>query len=330
MKAIVRSRYGSTRVLKLKEVEKPVPGSDEVLVKVYASSVNSWDWDLLRGKPRIYRLMFGFFKPKHLILGCDIAGKVEVIGDKCQRFKPGDEVYADTSAHGFGAFAEYVCVPESMVEFRPSTISLAESASLPQAAVLALQGLQRGNLHTGMKVAINGAGGCCGPIAIQIAKIYDTEITAIDRAEKIEFLENLGADIVVDFKKSNFLKKKGKYDLILDFMARRSMFEYMRSLAPGGSLVIAGGKIRTILSTLLMGSILTFFCRLFCGINGKKFLILVHEPSHKVLESVKTLVDSGKVKPVIDSYYTLEHTAEALKYFGRSKHKGKIVISINA
>ena len=222
MKAIVYHEYGLPDVLQLEELEKPAPGDNEVLIKVYAASINSWDWDLLRGVPFVNRLMSGLLKPNRLpILGCDIAGIVEAVGKKVKHFQPGDEVYGDISRSGWGGFAEYVCARENAIALKPACLTFDQAAAVPQAAILALQGLRKGNLlqrHSAKKVLINGAGGGVGSFAIPMAKSFGAEVTAVDKAEKIDFMHSLGADHVIDYTQEDFTKNRQLYDLILDVM----------------------------------------------------------------------------------------------------------------
>ncbi len=209
MKAIVYQQYGSPDVLQLKEVEKPTPKDNEVLVKVHAASVNSWDWDLLRGKPFLARLWSGLLKPKHKILGCDIAGRVEAVGRKVKQFQPGDEVFGDISGCGWGGFAEYVCARENALALKPASMTFEEAAAVPQAAVVALQGLRdKEQIQPGQKVLINGAGGGVGTFAVQIAKSFGAEVTGVDSTKKLDMMRSIGAD------------------LILDEAASRSIFDY--------------------------------------------------------------------------------------------------------
>jgi NADPH:quinone reductase-like Zn-dependent oxidoreductase len=320
MKAITYSKYGNPEVLQLKDVEKPIPGDNEVLVKIYAASVNSWDWDLLRGKPYLYRLLFGVFKPKHKIIGCDIAGRVEMVGRNVKQFKAGDAVMGDISER-WGGFAEYVCVPESLLTFKPSDLSFEQAAAIPQAGVLALQSLHDSvTVKAGDKVLINGAGGGVGTFALQIAKSLGAEVTCVDSFQKLDMLCNLGADHVIDHKYEDYTEKGFCYNLIIDVVANRSVYAYKKSLLPNGRLVVIGGTIPCILQVGLLGSLLS-------RNENKKLGILVHE-ANKGLDLLLDLINKGLVKPVIDSTYTLKDVPIALQRLGDGKAIGKIVIKV--
>ncbi len=207
MKAVVYEKYGPPEVLHLKEVEKPVPKDNEVLIEVHAASVNSWDWDLLRGTPFLNRLMFGLLKPRYKILGCDIAGRVDAVGRNTKRFQPGDEVFGDLSGFGCGGFAEYVCARENALALKPATMTFEEAAAVPQAAVLALQGLRdKGQIRPGQKVLINSAGGGVGTFTVQIAKSFGAEVTGVDSTGKLDMLCSIGADQVIDYTQEDFTK----------------------------------------------------------------------------------------------------------------------------
>ncbi len=321
MKAAVYNTYGSPEVLQLKDIQKPIPKDNEVLVKIFAASVNSWDWDLLRGKPKIYRLIFGLFRPKYHILGADVAGRIEAVGKNITQFKSGDEVFGDLSVCGWGGFAEYVCCPETALTKKPANMTFVEAAAIPQAGVMALQGIRDyGQVQPGQKVLINGAGGGVGTFAIQMAKSNGAEVTGVDRTEKLEFMKSIGADHVIDFTKEDFTKSGKKYDLILDVMAFHSAFDYNRALNLRGKYVIVGGAVSSILHILTIGS--------FMSMTGtQKFRILMHKPN-KDLDFLKELYKKGTIRPVIDRQYPLHKVPEALRYLGEGKVKGKVVITV--
>jgi NADPH:quinone reductase-like Zn-dependent oxidoreductase len=322
MKAIVYTKYGSPDVLQLKEVEKPVPRDNEVLVKVHAASVNSWDWDLLRGKPVVFRF-WGVLKPKYTIPGGDIAGEVAAVGRNVTRFKPGDEVLGDLCACGWGGFAEFVCASEKALTLKPANMSFEDAASLPQAAVLALQGLrEKRHIQNGDSVLINGGAGGVGTLAIQMAKSFGAEVSAVDRGEKLDFMRSLGADNVFDFTREDFTKNGQDYDLIIDVAAHHSIFDYKRVLNPGGHYAIIGGSVPRILQILSLGPIVSMT-------GDKKLGILAHKPN-KDLDEIIELIQSGKVKPIIDRSYALSEVPEAFRYFGTGQVKGKIVISVGS
>ena len=321
MKAIVYEKYGPPSVLQLKEVEKPIPRDNEVLIKVHAASVNDWDWGLLRGKPFMNHLFFGLLKPKIKILGCDIAGRVEAVGGNTKQFKPGDEVFGDLSGCGFGGFAEYVCALENALVSKPASITFEEAAAVPQAAVLALQGLRdKGQIQTGQKVLINGAGGGAGTFAVQIAKSFGAEVTGVDSTRKLDIMRLIGADHVIDYTKEDFTKKGQCYDLILDMAAHHSIFDYYRALSPKGIYVMEGGSTARILQGLFLGPLISMT-------TSKKMSLLAHK-ANKDLALMKELLKAGKVKPIIDKRYPLSEVPEALRYFGEGHARGKVVITV--
>jgi len=322
MKAIVYHTYGSPDVLELKEVAKPTPKDNEVLVKVHAASVNSWDWDLLRGKPFLARLVGGgVFKPKYQILGADIAGRIEAVGRNVRQFQPGEEVFGDLSGGSWGGFAEYVCAHENAGLLKPARMTFEEAAAVPQAALLALQGLRdKGQIKPGQKVLINGAGGGVGTFAVQIAKACGAEVTGVDSTRKLDLLRSLGADQVIDYTQADFTNNGQRYDLILDVVASRSIFAYKRALRPKGMGVIIGGSLATIFQALLLGP--------WIALTGRKKLGLLIYKQNKDLVFMKELLEAGKVVPVIDRRYPLSEVAEALRYFGEGHVKGKVVITV--
>lgn len=319
MKAIVYEKYGSPEVLALKEVDTPVPSDDDVLVKVYAVSVNDWDWGLLKGKPFVTRLS-GLRKPSKKILGSDIAGRVEKTGKNIKKFKSGDEVYGDLSG-AWGGFAEYACAGENSLEFKPPSMTFEEAAAIPQAAMLAVQGLiDKGNIQPGQKLLINGAGGGVGTLGIQIARQYGIEATGVDSKEKHEMLRSIGFDHVIDYKKEDFTRNGKKYDLILDVKTNRPVFNYLRALNRGGTYVTVGGKMGKLLEALLLGPLVSL-------LTGKHVRIVALKPN-KDLRYINELYVAGKLKPVIDGQYSLSDVPKAMQYFGEAKHIGKVVITV--
>ena len=261
MKAIVCHSYGGPDVLELKELVKPTPEDNEVLIKVHAASINSWDWDLLQGKPFIVRLVSGeLFKPKKKILGCDVAGRIEAVGKKVENFKPGDEVFGDLCAGGWGGFAEYVCAQQNALSHKPASMTFEEAASLPQAAVMALQSLRdKGQIQLGHKVLINGAGGGVGTFAVQMAKSFGAHVTGVDSTKKLAMVRSLGADDVIDYTREDFTKNGQLYDLIIDVAAYRSIFDYKRVLSPKGIYVLIGGSTARAFQTLFLGPWVSMF-----------------------------------------------------------------------
>jgi NADPH:quinone reductase-like Zn-dependent oxidoreductase len=271
MKAIVYTKYGPPEVLQLKEVAKPIPKDDEVLIKVQAVSVNRSDWEGLRGKP-LYARIGGLRKPRHQILGSDIAGRVEMAGRNIRRFQPGDEVFGDILPR-LGGFAEYVCARENALALKPFSMTFEEVAAIPQAAVIALQGIRgKGQVQPGQKVLISGAGGGAGTFAVQLAKLYGAEVTGVDNTGKLDFMRSLGADHVIDYTREDFTKNGKQYDLILDVVAHRSVFAYKRALRSNGSYFLAGGSVATIFQILLLGPWIR-------GTTGKKIRILAVRPN---------------------------------------------------
>jgi NADPH:quinone reductase-like Zn-dependent oxidoreductase len=320
MKAIVYHTYGSPDVLRLEDIPEPIPGDDEVLVKVHAVSINSWDWDMLTGKPFEYRFFGGLLKPKSTkIHGCDIAGQIEAVGKNAKHFKVGDEVFGDLSEGGWGAFAEYTCACENELILKPSSMTFEEAACLSHGGNLAVQGLiDFGKIKSGQKVVINGGGGSTGTLAIQIAKLFDVEVTAVDRTEKFDLMRTLGADHLIDYTKEDFTKNGRKYDLIFDVKTTRSIFDYKRALCPNGTYVTVGGKTSRILQLLL-----------FRKLAGKYKMQMVGYKANKDLKYLVELFEAGKLKPVIDKCFPLEKTADAFRYFGEGCFKGKIVIRLD-
>ncbi|NQY63154.1 MAG: NAD(P)-dependent alcohol dehydrogenase [Alteromonadaceae bacterium] len=323
MKAVVYNKFGLPDVLELKEVAQPAPKANEVLIKIHAVSINDWDWGLLRGKSFINRMFYGLLKPKtDKILGSDIAGTVEAVGRNVKDFKPGDDVFGDLCANGWGGFAEYVCAPEKVLVLKPSDMSFEQAAAIPQAAVLALQAVRDLRpSQSGLKVLINGAGGGSGSFAVQIAKVFGDEVTGVDSANKFELLRSLGADHVIDYTQENFPDNGKQYDLIIDMMGYHSIFDYKRSLSPKGRYVMVGGGSSLMFQSLFLAPLLSL-------IGSKKLGILPHDPN-KGLDYLKELFQAGKLTPVIDRCYPLSEVAEAMQYFGERKSKGKVIITVD-
>jgi NADPH:quinone reductase-like Zn-dependent oxidoreductase len=319
MKAIVFTKYGSPDVLELKDIDKPVPKEDEVLIKVYAVSINDWDLGLLYGDI-INRLINGLLKPKITIPGSDIAGRIEAVGKNVKKFQPGDEVYGDLSGR-WGGFAEYVCARENALALKPVSMSFEEAAAIPQAAMLAIQGLcDKGQIHSGQKLLINGAGGGVGTFAVQIAKLYGVEVTGVDRSEKLDMMRSIGFDHVINYKQEDFTKNGKSYDLILDVKTNRSIFDYTHVLNRNGIYVTVGGSMVRLLQALFLGP--------WISMISKKKICIVALKSNKELEYMNELYKTGKVKPVIDRTYTIDEVPQALRYFGEGTHKGKVVITV--
>ena len=319
MKAIGYHKYGSPGVMRMEDIETPIPGDNEVLVKVRAVSINSWDWDMLTGRPFEYRLFSGIFKPKSTnIHGCDIAGQVEAVGNNVKQFHVGDEVFGDLSEGGWGAFAEYTCAPETNLTFKPSRMTFEEAACLSHGGNLAVQGLiDFGQIKPGQKVLINGGCGSTGTLAIQIAKLFEVEVTGVDRTEKLDMMKILGADHVIDYTKEDFTKNGRQYDLVFDVKTNRSIFNYKRALYPNGTYVTVGGKTSRILQLVLLKQLFR-----------KNKMHIVGYKANKDLNYLVELFEAGQIKLVIDKCYPFEETADAFRYFGEGSFKGKIVVTI--
>ena len=321
MKAIVYHTYGSPDVLKLEEVQKPIPQDDEVLVQVHATAVNAGDCFILRGKARM--MGFGLLKPKNTILGSDIAGRVEAVGRNVKQFQSGDEVFGNTAEYGFGGFAEYVSVPENALVLKPTKISFEEAAAVPQAALTALQGLRdKGHIQPGQKVLIHGASGGVGTFAVQIAKSFGAEVTGVDSTRKLDLLRSIGADHVIDYTQEDFTKSGQRYDFILEVVASRSIFDYKRALSPKGIYVMVGGSLAAILQGFLLGPLISMT-------GSKKMGSVMWKPNNQEdLAILEELFAAGKVAPVIDRRYPLREVPEALRYLEERHAKGKVVITV--
>lgn len=322
MKAVVYTKYGSPDVLQFKEVEKPTPKENEVLVRIHAAAANAADWHILRADPFLVRLAFGLLKPKYQILGADIAGRVEAVGGKVTQFQPGDEVFGDISACGFGGFAEYVSVPENALLLKPAGITFEEAAAVPMAAVTALQGLRdKGQIKAGQKVLINGASGGVGTFAVQLAKSFGAEVTAVCSTGKMDMVRSLGADQVIDYTKKDFTQNGQRYDLILAANGYHPISDYKRALSPRGVYVMTGGSNAQLSQGMLLGP--------WHSMTGsKKMGNMLAKPNRKDLAFVKELLETGEVVPVIDRCYPLSEVPEAIRYLEDGHAKGKVVIAV--
>ncbi len=322
MKAIVYIHYGSPDVLQFKDVEKPLPKDNEVLVHVHAASANAADWHYLRGAPFLVRLQSGLFKPKQQILGADIAGRIEAVGSNVRRFRSGDEVFGDISGCGFGGFAEYVAVPEHALVLKPATVTFEQAAAVPMAAVTALQGLRdKGQIQPGQRVLINGASGGVGSYAVQIAKSFGAEVTGVCSTSKVDLVRSLGADHVIDYTQQDFTRNGQQYDLILAANGYQSIAAYKRALTPRGTYVMSGGSMQQMVQAMLLGP--------WMSLSGSnKMSNLLARPSTTDLAYVKELLEAGKVVSVIDRCYPLSEVAAAIRYLEEGHARGKVVISV--
>ena len=320
MKAIVYDQYGSPDVLRLEEVEKPIPNNDEVLVKIHAVSVNRSDWEGLIGKP-LYARARGIFKPGRPILGSDIAGRVEFTGKNHTEFRPGDEVFGEIPGY-HGGFAEYVCTSGRTLVLKPAGMTFEQAAAIPQAGVIALRGIrEQGQVQPGQSVLINGAGGGAGSFAVQLAKLHGAEVTGVDNTGKLDFMRSLGADHVIDYTREDFTKSGKQYDLILDLVAHRSVFAYQRALRPEGKYFFVGGSVGVLFQILFLGPWIRRTAE-------KTVRLLVVPQNRKDLVAITQLWQTGKVVPVIDRRYALSEVPEALRYLGEGRAKGKVVITV--
>jgi len=324
MKAVVYTEYGSPDVLQLREVEKPVAADDEVLVKVHAASVNAADWRMMRADPFLVRLYAGLLKPtKFRILGADIAGRVEAVGRNVRQFQPGDEVFGDVYASGFGGFAEYKCARESELVLKPVNLSFEEAAAVPLAAMTALHGLRdQGRIRPGQKVLVNGASGGVGTFAVQLAKYFGAEVTAVCSTGKMEMARAIGADHVIDYTREDFTCGGRRYDLILAVNGSHAISDYRRVLAPKGRYAMIGGGGKQLFQALLLGPLLS--------IGGRKMAAVSSKPNQQDLLFLKNLIEEGKLKPVIDRRYPLSEVAEAIRYVETGHAKGKVVITVGS
>jgi NADPH:quinone reductase-like Zn-dependent oxidoreductase len=327
MRAAFTDRYGPPDVVRIRDIERPTPEGDEILVRVRAASVNRADLDGLKPKPGFVRLFMGLRAPRNQSLGIDAAGVVEDVGPDAMRFKPGDAVMTDLFAAGrFGAFAEYVCAAEKAFEPIPTGMSFEEAATLPHSAVLALQAMRLRNGRTfkpGARVLIDGASGNVGPFAVQIAKSMGAEVTGVASGDKLDFVRSLGADHVIDYREVDYTKAGERYDWIVAVDAHHPIRAVRRALRPGGAYLTLGGDTGTMLAAMGGSLVMSRFGDRWSG------MMLWWQPMHRPdIDTLKGLIAAGKVKPVIDRRYRLDQVVEALSWVEDGHARGKVVIDM--
>jgi NADPH:quinone reductase-like Zn-dependent oxidoreductase len=316
VKAFIYEKYGPPQALRMTDVDTPAPAAGEVLVKVRAASVNAADWHVMRGKPLFSRATLGLLRPKHKILGVDIAGQVEAVGSGVTRFKPGDEVYANLLDHGYGGFAEYAAVPVTVAAPKPANLSFEEAAAVPMAAVTALQGLRRhGELQPTQSALVNGATGGVGTFAVQIAKAYGPEVTAVTSTPNLDLARSLGADHVVDYTTTDFARSGHRYDRILDTVGNRSVPDFKRALAAGGKVAVTGfTSVPRLLGVSLRG--------------GKDIAQVQAHVTTSDLELLSELIEAAKLRPQIDRHYPFTEIPAAIAYLELGRARGKVVVAM--
>jgi len=326
MKAAIHERYGSPDVVEVRDVERPSPAANEVLVRVRAASVNRADLDYIEPRPSFIRLFIGLRGPRNRRIGIDVAGVVDAVGGEVTRFQPGDEVFADLFSHGQGAFAEYVCAPETAFLSIPTGMSFEDAATLPHAAILAVQGLRLRNGRTparGDRVLIDGASGNVGPFAVQIAKRMGAEVTGVCSTEKVDFVRSLGADHVVDYTDVDFTRAGKRYDWILASDSHHSILRVRRALRPGGVYVTLGGTTRTLLGDLVLGPLVSL-----AGSRSLGMMLWWKPFRSEDVATVAGLIAAGAVRPVIDRRFPLSEVAAALRWVDEGHARGKVLIIV--
>jgi NADPH:quinone reductase-like Zn-dependent oxidoreductase len=332
MKAIFQDRYGSSDLLELRDIDRPVAAENEVLVRVHAAAVNARDWHIMRGDPYLARLVFrpvfGFGGPKMKIRGSDFAGRVEAVGSRVTRFRVGDEVYGDVGDVD-GAFAEYVCATEDLVDHKPANLTFAQAAAIPLAGSTALAGLRRAEVRPGQQVLINGASGGVGTFAVQIAKSFGAEVTGVCSTRNVDLVRSIGADHVVDYTREDFTRGSRRYDVLFDLVGNRSLGEYRRVLTPTGTLILAGGGVSGSRPRLVGPMGLTLGGMVRSRFVRHRVITLTDVPrSNEILAALRELVESGKVVPVIDQTYPLIEAPEAIRYVEVEHARAKVVITV--
>ena len=322
MKAVVYERYGPPDVLHLAEIDKPVPTDDEVLIRIHAVSINGSDREGLIGKPS-YARMGGLFKPRHRILGSDIAGRVESVGRNHTEFKPGDDIFGEVPGYR-GGFAEFVCTHARTMARKPPGLTFEQAAAIPQGGVIALRGIRdRGRVTAGQRVLINGAGGSAGSFAIQLAKLQGAEVTGVDGAPQLDFMRSLGVDHVIDYTREDFTRNGKQYDLILDLIAHRSVFAYQRALRRNGTCLFIGGSASVLFQMLLLGPIIR-------RAAGKSLRVLMVPQNRKDLIAIAELCEAGSIVPAIDRRFSLSEVPDAFRYVTQGHARGKVVITVTS
>ena len=321
MKAIVQESYGSPDVLEVREVDKPVVNDDDVLVRVHAASVNALDWHLLTGLPYLVRPSAGLRTPKRVIAGADVAGRVEDVGKNVTRFQPGDEVFGDVS----GSFAEYVSAPERGLALKPANLTFEQTAAVPVAGLTAVQGLRdHGRIQSGQKVLINGASGGVGTFAVQVAKSFGAEVTAVCSTRNVDTARSSGADHVIDYTQEDFTQGGQRYDLMFDVPGNRSLADCWRVLEPEGTYLLVGGPKGRWLGPLPR----LFRAKLASLVRSQRLAWFVAQVNREDLGLLKELLESGQVVPVIEKTYPLDEAADALRYFGEGHAQGKLILTV--
>ena len=326
MKAIVRDSYGSPNVLELKDIDKPEPADDEVLLRVHATSVNPADWHILRGAPYIARMQFGLRKPKDRVLGCDVAGHIEAVGNNVTSLQPGDEVFGSPFMHGLGAFAEWVCLSEDLLAPKPAALSFEQAAAVPLAASTALQALRdHGRIEPGYKVLIIGASGGVGTFAVQIAKSFDAEVSGVCSTRNVQMVRVLGAEHIIDYTQEDFTHSGHKYDLIFQLAGTLSPSECRSALTSDGTLVLSSGEsegrwigpVDRVIKALVLSPFVS-----------QKMASFTVKPNREDLQLLKQFIEDGTLTPVIDRTYPLAQVPEAIGYLEEGHARGKVVISV--
>ncbi len=317
MRAVRRDRYGPPACLTMADMPLPVPGAAEVRVRIHAAGINASDWEILRGKP-LYGRIGGLFTPSHAVLGSDVAGVVDAVGEGVTEFETGDAVYGDVFGT-WGCFAEQVCAPVKMLRKKPDFLSFAEAAALPQSATIAWQGMtSNGGFEAGAEVLINGAGGGCGVFAVQFAKALGAQVTAVDHGDKCALLRELGADHFVDFTAEDVTRAGRRYDRILDLVGHHSIGDFSRAMKPGGRYFMVGGSMGLLFGTLTLGSLSSLF-------TSRKMGVLFHR-QNEGYEAIEEYIESGAMRVVVDAEFTLEQTPAALQRLGDGRAAGKLVV----